>query len=205
MNETLFFVLGLALVAIALIVSFAGLRFEKFPTSRPVLVGGTVAIAALVLATMTFAWRNAEDEQEHKQAELAADVAANEEAGNTVEADEEAGSQASQEAPATESTGAETTTSTPAVDGAQVFATAGCTGCHTLADAGSTATTGPDLDAALKGEPESFISESITDPNADVAKGYPPDVMPQTYATQLDPAELDALVAYLAQTTGGKS
>ena len=49
MNETLFYVLGLGLVAIALVVSFVGLRCEKFPASRALLVGGTVAVAALVV------------------------------------------------------------------------------------------------------------------------------------------------------------
>ena len=32
--------------------------------------------------------------------------------------------------------------------GKQVFLTAGCTGCHTLKDAGSTGTVGPNLDDA---------------------------------------------------------
>lgn len=200
MNETLFFVLGLCLVAVALVVSFAGLRFEKFPNSRGLLVGATVAIAALVLATMSFAWLNAEDEQEHRETELAEDVAANEEAGNTTEADEEAGSAASEDTTTTESS---TTTAASTVDGAQVFETAGCTGCHTLADAGSTATTGPDLDSVLKGKPESFIRESIIDPAAEVEEGFPPNVMPETYEDQLSPEELDALVAYLAETTSG--
>jgi mono/diheme cytochrome c family protein len=202
MDETLFYVLGGALVAIALIVSFVGLRFENFPGSRGLLVGATLAITALVLATMTFAWRNAEDEQEHREAELAHAVAENEEAGDTVEADEEAGSDAPEEAEAGGDTTAETTTAS--VDGAQVFTSAGCTGCHTLADAGSTASTGPDLDGALKGEDEAFIRESIVDPNAEVAEGYPPNVMPETYEDQLSPEELDALVSYLSQTTGGK-
>jgi mono/diheme cytochrome c family protein len=34
----------------------------------------------------------------------------------------------------------------PAVNGKQVFETAGCSGCHTLKDAGATGTVGPDLD-----------------------------------------------------------
>ena len=82
-----------------------------------------------------------------------------------------------------------------------MFATAGCTGCHTLAAAGSTGTTGPDLDGALKGKPEAFIATSIVDPNAEVAKDFPPDVMPQTYGDELSPEELDALVAYLVEAT----
>ncbi len=205
MNETLFFVLGLALVAIALVASFVGLRFDKFPASRGLLVAGTLAVAAVVLGTMTFAWLNAEDEQEHREAELAEAVEANEEEGNTVEADEEAGSaaaEAEQTTPAEETTTAEEATAS--VDGAQVFATAGCTGCHTLADAGSTGTTGPDLDGALEGQSEAFIRESIIDPNAEVADSFPPDVMPQTYGDDLSPEELDALVAYLAEATSGK-
>jgi mono/diheme cytochrome c family protein len=198
MNETVFYVLGLCLVAIALLVSFGGLRFEKFPNSRGLLVAATVAIAALVIATMTFAWRNAADEQEHRETELAADVAENEESGNITEADEEAGSEASEATSTTEST-----TTTASAEGAQVFADFQCAGCHTLADAGSTATTGPDLDGALKGKPEAFIRESIVDPNANIAKGYPPDVMPQTFESQLSPEQLDALVSYLSQVTGG--
>ena len=159
MNETAFYVLGIALVIVALVVSFAGLRFEKFPTTRGLLIGGTLAIAVLVGATMTFAWRNAEDEQAHREAELAEDVAANEEAGDTAEADEEAGSAAEEEAGAT----------TASADGAQVFEEQACGGCHTLAAAGSTGTTGPDLDGALKGKSTAFIKESIVDPNKEIA------------------------------------
>ncbi len=202
-DETLFYVLGGCLIAVALIVSFVGLRFDKFPGSKGLLVGATVAVAVLVVATMTFGWKNAEDEQEHREAELAHEVAENEEAGDTEEADEEAGSDAPEEAAEGGDTAPEETTA--AVDGAEVFASAGCTGCHTLADAGSTATTGPDLDGALKGEDEAFIRESIIDPSADIAEGYPPNIMPETYEDQLSPEELDALVAYLAQVTSGKS
>ena len=82
-----------------------------------------------------------------------------------------------------------------------MFASAGCTGCHRLSDAGSTATTGPDLDAALKSKDEEFIRTSIIDPNDFVEDGYPPNVMPQGYEDQLSPEDLDALVSYLAQVT----
>ena len=198
LNHTAFFVLGLSLVAIALVVTFIGLRFDKFPASRALLVGGTLAVAVVVGATMVFAWRNAEDEQDVQEAELAADATANEQSGNTAEADEEVGSAAASSSTTT------STATTASVDGAQVFATEGCTGCHTLADAGSTATTGPDLDAALKGKDEAFIKQSIADPGAFVEKGYPPNVMPTSYGTSLSPEQLDALVAYLSQVTSGK-
>jgi cytochrome c oxidase subunit 2 len=204
-NATVFYILGGALVVIAVAVSFAGLRFDRFPGSRGLLVGATVGIAVLVVATMTFAWRHAEDEQSERDAELAESVAANEEAGNTTEADEEAGSQAPAEAAEGGDTTASTTSTTASsADGAEVFTSAGCSGCHTLADAGSTATTGPDLDGALKDEDEDFIRTSIIDPNDFIADGFQPNIMPEGYEDQLSPEELDALVSYLASVTSGK-
>jgi mono/diheme cytochrome c family protein len=87
--------------------------------------------------------------------------------------------------------------------GSDVFASAGCNTCHTLEDAGSTAETGPNLDEALQGQDAAFIRESIVDPNAVVAEGFPPNVMPGSYGEQLSEQELADLVAYLVQATGG--
>lgn len=194
MNETLFYVLGIGLVVVAVLVAAIGLRFEKFPASKGVLVLGTAAFAALVVATGAFAWLNAEDEQEHHEAELA--EAAEETAG-----EDEGGEEAEEVGP----DAAEAPTETASAEGAKLFEANGCGGCHTLAAAGSTGTTGPDLDGALKGKDEAFIDESIVDPNAEVAKGYPPDVMPQTFGDSLSPEELDALVQYLIESTSGQS
>jgi mono/diheme cytochrome c family protein len=191
MEQTLFYVFGITLVVCALAVTAAGLRFENFPPSRGALVGIVVVFAALVGATATFAWMNAEEEQSEHAAE---------EAEKRAEAFEE---QTAAEEEETAPAEGETTTGeeTAAVDGAQVFDSAGCSGCHALADAGSTATTGPNLDGALQGKPTSFIEESIVDPNKEIAKGYPPDVMPQNFGDTLSPEELDALVKYLKQST----
>jgi mono/diheme cytochrome c family protein len=84
----------------------------------------------------------------------------------------------------------------------QFFAT-NCGGCHTLAAAGTTGTTGPDLDEALKGMSAADISQSITDPNAKITPGFPAGVMPQNFGQTLQPDQLQALVAYLQQSTGG--
>ena len=84
----------------------------------------------------------------------------------------------------------------------QFFAT-NCGGCHTLAAAGTTGTTGPDLDQALKGMSAADISQSITDPNAKIAPGYSPNVMPQNFGQTLTPPQLQQLVKYLQQATGG--
>ena len=192
-NDTIFYILGLGLVVAAVAIAFVGLRMEKFPPSRPVLIGGTLLFALLVIATTTFAWRNAEDEQQHRTAELAADEQENVEEGNQGEAQEEGATTVEEE-----------TTTTASVDGAQVFDEQGCGGCHTLQAAGSTGTTGPVLDSVLKGQSEDFVRTSIIDPNDDIEKGFPPDVMPQNYEEVLSPEELDALVKYVAESAGAK-
>jgi cytochrome c oxidase subunit 2 len=43
-----------------------------------------------------------------------------------------------------------------------------------------------------------YVRQSIVDPNAVIAKGYQPGVMPPTFGDTLKPDELDALVAYLS-------
>ena len=84
----------------------------------------------------------------------------------------------------------------------QFFAT-NCGGCHTLAQAGTTGTTGPNLDNALKGMSAADISQSISNPNAKITPGYPANVMPQNFGQTLTPPQLQQLVAYLQQATGG--
>ena len=42
-----------------------------------------------------------------------------------------------------------------------------------------------------------FIHTSIVDPNAEVTKGYKPNIMPQDFEDKLSKEELDALVKYL--------
>ncbi len=82
--------------------------------------------------------------------------------------------------------------------GKQVFEANGCGGCHTLADAGTSSQTGPDLDEVLKGKDAAFIKESIVNPSAEIAAGFQ-DIMPKTYGDSLSPEDLDALVKYLEE------
>jgi cytochrome c oxidase subunit 2 len=88
-----------------------------------------------------------------------------------------------------------------APDAEQIFTSAGCSGCHTLAKAGATAKVGPDL-GKLGNVDANFIRTSIVDPNADVTKGYNPNIMPQDFKTKLSKEELDALVKYLLEAQG---
>jgi cytochrome c oxidase subunit 2 len=79
------------------------------------------------------------------------------------------------------------------VDGKTLFAegngeAASCGSCHTLADAGTSGTTGPNLDELLPTMSADQIREAI-------ATG--PGLMPDNYEQLLSPEELDALVKYL--------
>ena len=91
----------------------------------------------------------------------------------------------------------------PGGPGAQVFANSGCGTCHTLAAAGSGGVTGPNLDEVLPGQTEAMIEESVVNPNAKIAKGYPPNVMPSIFGQTLTPKELEDLVKYLSESTSG--
>jgi cytochrome c oxidase subunit 2 len=95
---------------------------------------------------------------------------------------------------------------TPKERGNRVFVNNGCGGCHTLADAGTKATVGPDLDnlpalARRARQPlEAFTRESIVRPDAYVEAGFAKGVMPKTFA-DLPEEQLDALVQYLVDAT----
>jgi cytochrome c oxidase subunit 2 len=78
---------------------------------------------------------------------------------------------------------------------------ASCGSCHKLADAGTTGTTGPALDAYVKGADAAQIKRDIVDPNAEVAKGFGPNIMPPNYEQLLSGEELDALVKYLDEVS----
>src|SRR5207247_1959592 len=88
--------------------------------------------------------------------------------------------------------------------GLAAFNSNGCSACHTYKPAGSTATTGPALDnlaadARRAGQPlVPFVRQSIVDPNAYIAKGYQPNLMPDTLRS-LPNQQLDGLVRFLAR------
>jgi mono/diheme cytochrome c family protein len=86
--------------------------------------------------------------------------------------------------------------------GAQVFANNGCGGCHTFKAAGSGGVTGPPLEKALvPGDSTGLIEEMIVNPNAEIAKGYPANVMPQNFGQILSEKELEDLVQYLYENS----
>jgi cytochrome c551/c552 len=119
--------------------------------------------------------------------------------------------------PSPPTTGAATTAATTSsgsaggdvAAGKSVFASAGCSACHTFKPAGSTGTIGPDLDTAPAASAKddhnmnltAFIKQSIVDPNAYVAKGYQPNLMPKTFGSSLSAKQLTDLVAFILSGT----
>jgi cytochrome c oxidase subunit 2 len=76
-----------------------------------------------------------------------------------------------------------------------------CKSCHTLADAGATGTTGPNLDEVVPDLSEEEIRQSIMDPDAEITEGFSPGLMPR-YGDSLSEEQVDALVKYLTEVAG---
>jgi protein SCO1/2 len=87
-----------------------------------------------------------------------------------------------------------------AASGAQLFGELGCAGCHSDAHiatplGGTYGTVIKLADGRTTKVDDAYLRESILEPNAKLAAGYPPS-MP-SFAGVVDAAQLDALVAYL--------
>jgi mono/diheme cytochrome c family protein len=78
----------------------------------------------------------------------------------------------------------------PKPNGKQVFLSAGCTGCHTLKDAGSHGTVGPNLDQ-LKPSKQ-VVAQQVTNGGG----GMPP------FKNQLSTAQIQAVAAYVSSVAG---
>jgi len=89
-------------------------------------------------------------------------------------------------------TGTTTTSAgpSPAKTGKQVFLTAGCTACHTLKDAGSTGTVGPNLDQLKP-------SQSTVAHQVETGGGAMP-----SFKNKLTPAEIQAVATYVSSVAG---
>jgi uncharacterized membrane protein len=74
--------------------------------------------------------------------------------------------------------------------GRTVFETAGCASCHTLRDAGATASVGPNLDDARPAA--SLVADRVTNGQG----GMPP------FAGKLSAAQIDAVAAYVSTVAG---
>jgi mono/diheme cytochrome c family protein len=184
--------IGLAAFA-AVFVAFALLSALVIPRWRPDFPGergrgwfvtATIALfVAMLFAVEVFA---KEEEAAHEP-----EAAAVEEPG--------AGETMPAETGQTETAPTETAPA-PAGDaqaGRQLFTAQGCGGCHAFDAAGTSASVGPDLDESLQDQDADYVRRGVVEPNADVAEGYAPNIMPQDYGEKLSDEQLTDLVAFL--------
>jgi mono/diheme cytochrome c family protein len=83
--------------------------------------------------------------------------------------------------------------------GGTVFEEQNCGSCHTYGPAGSQAEVGPNLDESLQGQDTEYIRTAIVAPDAEIAEGFQPGIMPKTYGEDLDDQQIADLVAFLQQ------
>lgn len=96
-----------------------------------------------------------------------------------------------------------------AAAGKAVFAANNCATCHTFTPAGASGKIGPDLDNAIAPSAKddhnmalaAFVKQSIVDPDAYIAKGFQPNLMPKTFGSSLSPTQLNDLVAFILSGT----
>lgn len=103
----------------------------------------------------------------------------------------------------TEKTGEKTSDEdAPAKTAKEVIEKFGCAGCHDLF--GSGAEIGPKLADVGSRFDRDGLRRKILDPNAQIPKGYAPNIMPLDFGQRMRASELELLVDYLSQLRSTK-
>lgn len=97
--------------------------------------------------------------------------------------------------------------SDPLEAGRFVFEKYGCGACHTLADAGTESTVGPEMDrlaARASGRvpglaADEYIRQSIVDPSSHLVEGFQDNLMPKDFGQRMSEVELGVLLDYLLE------
>jgi cbb3-type cytochrome c oxidase subunit III len=88
---------------------------------------------------------------------------------------------------------------TPEERGRNLFQGMGCIGCHKINGEGGAV--GPELTNVYGEKGEDYIHQSIIQPNAVIAEGYQPNLMPQIFGERLSEENLSDIIAYLASVS----
>ena len=176
---------------------------------RPTSVANLEAMIVLAVLTLALAgatagitvWLVDEDSSRAEAAvvetgeETATDAETEATTEATTEAETETEAEATTEAETEATTEAETETETAAgggdaAAGAEVFASAGCGSCHTLADAGASGTVGPNLDESQPDE--ALVVERVTN-----GQGAMP-----SFQDSLTEEQIAAVADYVVESAG---
>jgi cytochrome c oxidase subunit 2 len=79
-----------------------------------------------------------------------------------------------------------------------IIAKLGCGACHAIA--GQAGTIGPNLERVGARLNKEALRQAVLDPDAVVAKGFQPGMMPKNYGDQLKASELEILVDFMASS-----
>jgi len=138
LGKTVLLIVAITFIAWALITAiFVPKRSEGFPKRLDAFIVVSAILFIAQMSAVVWVTGTQETEEETHVAETGGGSAT--EGGTTTEAPAPSGD---------------------ATAGKQVFESAGCVACHTLADAGSTGTVGPDLDQAKP--PETLVVTRVT-------------------------------------------
>ncbi|MBE7552075.1 MAG: c-type cytochrome [Anaerolineales bacterium] len=89
---------------------------------------------------------------------------------------------------------------TPEERGKNLFTGMGCVGCHAIDGQGGVV--GPELTNVIS-KGEDYVHESIVQPNAVIAEGYQPNLMPQNFSQRMSEENISDIIAYLQSVSGG--
>ena len=89
----------------------------------------------------------------------------------------------------------------PVVRGRALFNTKGCSACHTVQGI-SSGVVGPELTNIYADKGADYIHESILDPNAVIAQGFAPDLMPKNFGELLTEDDISDIIEFLRDASG---
>ena len=188
LGKTVVIIVATTFIAWALITAiFIPKRREVFPRRLDAFI---LVSALLFLAQMTTVlWVSETQEVEEAHAETSGGHAEGEGEGT-----ETTGGRRHRDGPPAGETGGEETSGETgrvgdAAAGKEVFESAGCASCHTLADAGATGTVGPNLDEAKP--PAELVVDRVTNGMG----AMPP------FSGQLSAEQIDDVAAYVVNAT----
>lgn len=100
------------------------------------------------------------------------------------------------EAPAASSEGA--ASAGPARTAEDIVNKYGCGACHKIA--GQLGALGPDLTKIGSKKNRDYLRKSIINPNADIASGFPPGMMPPDFADKMFVSEIEIMLDYMTKS-----
>src|SRR3990172_2102361 len=89
-------------------------------------------------------------------------------------------------------------TAAPAKTAGDAVKKYGCGACHKIA--GEQGAIGPDLTKIGTMKKRDYLARALLDPDADIAEGFPPGMMPKDYADKLTAGEFELIIDFMVKS-----